>query len=102
MSAPGTGATSGHAPRPPPPPTTATTAPAPASADAFNQGWFSDDSAWPAVALWGFALIVISVGAWLLGRRTRQWIFGPLALLPFLVALYFFYENLARLLPPNI
>jgi sortase A len=73
-------------------------------ATAFAQGWFSDDGAWAPLALWGVVLTVISVGAWLIGTRVlhRQWLAALLAIVPFLVALYFFYENVARLLPPNV
>ena len=39
---------------------------------------------------------------WWLGRRTRWWVGAAAAVLPFLVPLYFFYENVNRLLPPNI
>ena len=75
-----------------------------AAGDAFARGWFSDPDAWPHLALWGLALTAIALGAWLLGKKVlhRQWVGLLLAIVPFTVALYFFYENVARLLPPNV
>jgi len=71
-------------------------------ADAFTTGWFGDPAAWPQVALWGTALTLVALGAWRLGRRRPQWVAAAAGLGPFLVLLYFFYENVARLLPPNL
>jgi sortase A len=74
-----------------------------ASADAFNAGWFSDPDAWPQVALWGTALSLIAVGAYLLSRRFRSnWVGGLVGIVPFTIALYFFFQNVNRLLPPNL
>jgi sortase A len=43
------------------------------------------------------------VGAYLLSRRTRRdWVGGLVGLVPFVVALYFFFQNVNRLLPPNL
>ena len=42
------------------------------------------------------------LGGWWLGRRSRRWLGAVAAAVPFLVLLYFFYENVNRLLPPNI
>jgi sortase A len=70
------------------------------TADAFAHGWFSDDAAFAQVALWGFALTAIGIGSYLLSRRFRSNWVGLLAgILPFAVALYFFYQNVNRLLP---
>ena len=69
-------------------------------ADAFAHGWFSDDGAFAQVALWGIVVSAISVGAWLLSRRVRRnWVGALVGLLPFLVALYFLFQNVNRLLP---
>jgi sortase A len=69
-------------------------------ADAFAHGWFSDDAAWPQVALWGFLVTVISIGAWLLSRQVRRnWVGALAGIVPFVVALYFFFQNVNRLLP---
>jgi sortase A len=72
------------------------------SADAFAAGWFSDKTAWPQVALWGLACSAVSILAWLLGRKTRKWFSLLVGIAPFVVALYFFFENVNRLLPPNL
>ena len=52
------------------------------------------------VAIWGVALTVISVGAWQLSRAVgRNWIGALAGIVPFVVALYFFFQNVNRLLP---
>ena len=55
----------------------------------------------PAV-LWGSLAAGIWLGAWLLARRWRRWPVYAIAVVPFLVALFLFYENVARLLPANV
>ncbi len=71
--------------------------------DAFSQGWFDDRSAFPQIALWGLALTLISIGAYRISRRYRHDSFGLLVgIAPFLVALYFFFQNINRLLPPGL
>jgi sortase A len=73
------------------------------SIDAFAKGWFSDKNAAPHVGLWGLALAVVAVGAWRLSLRTNRNLIGFAAgVVPFVVVLYFFYENVARLLPPTV
>lgn len=86
----------------------ATTAPVPsgdttAIGDAFSAGWFHDTAAIPHVIGWGALLL----GAWgaarLLARRRRSLLVGwGVAIVPFAASLYFFYENVNRLLPPNL
>lgn len=74
-----------------------------ASTDAFRQGWWSDEGAWGDVVLWGGLLTGVALAAWWTSRRTRRnWVGALAGIGPFVVALYFFYENAARLLPPNI
>jgi sortase A len=69
----------------------------------LQRGWFDDPDAWPQVALWGLALIGVSLAAWMISRRTRHnWIGAAAGVVPFLFCLYFFFENVNRLLPPNI
>ncbi|MDQ3980230.1 MAG: class E sortase [Actinomycetota bacterium] len=55
----------------------------------------------PAV-LWGSLAAAIWLGAWLLGRAWRRWPAYTLGAIPFFVALFIFYENVARLLPANV
>ena len=79
------------------------TADPPEVGDAFSQGWFDDRSAFPQIALWGIALTLISIGAYLISRRFRHDSIGFLVgIAPFLFALYFFFQNVNRLLPPGL
>jgi sortase A len=69
-------------------------------ADAFAHGWFSDDAAFPQVALWGVVVSLIALAAWTLSRRVRRdWVGALVGIVPFLLALYFFFQNVNRLLP---
>jgi sortase A len=73
------------------------------SADAFSDGWFHDRSAIPQVLIWALVVTAIAVGAHLLGRRVHNKLIGIAAgVVPFLVTLYFFYQNVNRLLPPSL
>jgi sortase A len=75
----------------------------PIDGDVFSKGWFSDASANPHVAAWGLVLIGIALGATALSRRTGRNLVGALiGIVPFLVALYFFFQNVNRLLPPAL
>jgi sortase A len=70
---------------------------------AFTKGWFSDKHAIPQMALWGAACGIIGLGAWLISRRLHRNMIGFLiGIFPFLIALYFFYENANLLLPPGL
>ena len=93
--------------------TRATTAPAtagstPVAADfadnAFNQGWFDDGSAWPHVIGWGalFGLIWFVCYQYIARRYRRLWLGVAVAIVPVIVVLYFFFENVNRLLPAAI
>jgi sortase A len=84
------------------PPTTAVVSGGLSADEAFQRGWFADAGAWPQVLGWGLAGAAVAFGGWWVGRRSRWWLGTLAAALPFLVLLYFFYENVNRLLPPNI
>ncbi|MEP6299632.1 MAG: hypothetical protein ABJ382_20110, partial [Ilumatobacter sp.] len=72
-------------------------------ADAFSEGWFSDPGADLQVGLWGSALGAIALAAYALSRRFRHDFVGlTVGLVPFALALYFFFQNVNRLLPPNL
>ncbi len=72
-------------------------------ADAFAEGWFSDPGAPLQVALWGTVVALLGLGAYLLSRTTRRdWVGALVGIVPFVVALYFFFQNVNRLLPPNL
>ena len=70
--------------------------------DAFGGGWFHDDGAWLQIALWGGALILLAIACRKISRHFRHDSIGILAVvIPFVVCLYFFYQNINRLLPPG-
>ncbi len=72
-------------------------------ADAFSDGWFSDPGANSQVALWGLALAAIGMLSYLLSRRVkRDWVGLLVGIVPFVVVLYFFFQNVNRLLPPSL
>jgi sortase A len=72
-------------------------------ADAFAEGWFSDPGANGQVALWGLLLAAIGIGSYLLSRRVkRDWVGLLVGIGPFVITLYFFFQNVNRLLPPNL
>ncbi len=71
--------------------------------DAFAEGWFSDPGANPQVLFWGLLLALIGIAAYLLSRRFRRdWLGAIAGIVPFVVVLYFFFQNVNRLLPPNL
>jgi sortase A len=72
-------------------------------ADAFSDGWFSDSGALLQVALWATVLVAIWLAGYLISRRFRRYSLGiAVAIVPFALALFFFYQNVNRLLPPNL
>jgi sortase A len=73
-----------------------------AAQDAFADGWFHDDGAWLHIALWGGALVLIAIAANRISRHFRRHSIGiACAAIPFVICLYFFYQNVNRLLPPG-
>ena len=71
--------------------------------DGFSQGWFDDRAAFPQIAMWAIALTLISLGIYFISRRFRRYSIGVLiGIAPFLIALYFFYQNVNRLLPAGL
>ena len=74
-----------------------------ADGDAFSEGWFSDEAAFPQVALWGIALSIVALAAYVLSRRARRnWVGALAGVIPFVIVLYFFFQNVNRLLPPGL
>ena len=71
--------------------------------DAFSQGWFADGKAWPQLIGW-LALLLLVVGvSWQLAKRNRRlWLGIVVGFTPFVVVLYFFFENLNRMLPAAV
>jgi sortase A len=73
------------------------------SADALSRGWFSDLSAIPQTLLWGLLELLIVMGAWRVAKKFRNRIIGAaVGFIPFFVVLYFVFQNVNRLLPPNL
>jgi len=73
------------------------------SADALSRGWFSDPSAIPQTLLWGLCELLIVMGAWQVAKKYRNRIIGSaVGFIPFFVVLYFVFQNVNRLLPPNL
>ena len=71
--------------------------------ETFGEGWFSDPAAWPHVLGWIAVLLGIVAGGWWVYRRwTSRLLAYTLAVAPFFVVLYFVFQNVNRLLPPNL
>jgi sortase A len=64
-------------------------------------GLSGDRAAARPTVLWGLAAAAVALATWLLRRRTGRWAYAVGAPV-FLVVLFVFYENVARLLPANI
>lgn len=72
-------------------------------ADVFESGWFSDGAAWPHVLAWIALEILVVWGAWQVAKRFRNRLIGAaVGFVPFFVVLYFVFQNVNRLLPPNL
>lgn len=77
--------------------------PGPDGPDGLTAGWFHDSAAWPQIALWGAVCTAVAVLAYRISRRFRNYAIGwSIAIVPFVVALYFLYQNVNRLLPPGL
>ena len=73
--------------------------------ETFDAGWFSDTNAWMDLAVWLAIEIAFVSILWRFARRLgRSARFTTLAVgaLPGLVILYFVFQNVSRLLPPNL
>ncbi|MFM8562283.1 MAG: class E sortase [Acidimicrobiia bacterium] len=71
--------------------------------DTFEKGWFSDGRAWPHVFGWGALELLIVWGAWQVAKRYRNRIIGAVVgFVPFFFVLYFVFQSVNRLLPPNL
>lgn len=71
--------------------------------DAFSDGWFSDTAAIPHALAWGFALFLVGLGAYFAGKAAKRlYVCFLVGFVPFLIVMYFFFENVNRLLPPGL
>jgi sortase A len=97
----------------PPAPTPTTVPPAPPAADAnttattaparsLAAGLSGDSASRTPAVLWGAVAAAIWAGGWVFGRVWRRWPAYALTAVPFLIVLFVFYENVARLLPANV
>jgi sortase A len=69
----------------------------------LTEGWFSDSRAFPHVATWGAVCALIGIISWLISKKFRRNLIGfSIGIVPFVTAIYFFYENVNRLLPPGL
>ena len=92
------------------PPTTTTTPtpvvepePIELEEDGFSGGWFDDSAAIPHAIGWGLVLLAVGVGAYFAGRAAnRLYVSFLVGFIPFIVVLYFFFENVNRLLPAGL
>jgi hypothetical protein len=72
-------------------------------AQAFSEGWFHDRDAWPQVVLWFLAFGATWIAIVVLAHRFRSYPAGiALGCVPFVVTLYFVFQNANRLLPAGI
>jgi sortase A len=69
----------------------------------FGTGWFDDPGALLDALLWGAVCVGIVLVIRLTTRRVgHRVLLGTLGVLPFAVALFFFYENVNRVLPAGV
>ena len=63
-----------------------------------------DPAARTPTLLWGLAAAAVALAVWLVARKFRRarWPIYAVGALPFLVVLFMFFENMARLFPANI
>ncbi len=75
-----------------------------AELQSFEQGWFSDKGGVTHTLFWAALLIGLWFGSKFIVRRgfAKWYLAYPVAVVPFIVCLYFFYVNLSRLAPPGI
>jgi sortase A len=85
-------------PAAPPAETTATTTPT----RSLASGLSGDSASRTPAIFWGTVAAAIWLGGWILGRVWRRWPAYALTAVPFLIVLFVFYENVARLLPANV
>jgi sortase A len=89
-------------PAPPPPAARAALSSSPVPAENLGRG---DQGGWRPTLFFGAAVVVLWIGTRLLVNRTRRWVRAGALVLGIaicLVPLWFTFENVVRLLPPNI
>jgi sortase A len=87
----------------PPGPAGADPGPSAQAVPALGTGWFDDPGALVDVLLWAAVCVGIVLVIRLATRRVgHRVLLGALGVLPFAVALFFFYENVNRVLPAGV
>ena len=71
--------------------------------DGLSGGWFDDSAAIPHVIAWGMLLLAVGIGSYYVGKASKRlYVSFIVGFIPFVVVLYFFFENVNRLLPPGL
>ena len=71
--------------------------------DGLSGGWFDDSAAIPHAIAWGLLLLAVGIGSYYVGKASqRLYVSFIVGLIPFVVVLYFVFENVNRLLPPGL
>ena len=74
-----------------------------AGGDTFSGGWFDDTAAIPHALAWGMVLLAVGAGAYFLGRKAKRvYVCFLVGFVPAVIVMYFFFENVNRLLPPGL
>jgi sortase A len=83
-------------------PDSATVSPPHKRASDVSAGWLDERGAIAPTMLFFAVCVLVVIAARRAWRRRQGWYWQVAAVVAFLPALYFFYENLARLLPSNL
>ena len=71
--------------------------------DGLSGGWFDDSAAIPHAILWGLLLLAVGIGSYYVGKASKRlYVSFLVGFIPFVIVLYFFFENVNRLLPPGL
>jgi len=71
--------------------------------DGLSGGWFDDSAAIPHAIAWGLLLLAVGIASYYVGKATKRlYVSFLVGFIPFVVVLYFFFENVNRLLPPGL
>ncbi len=71
--------------------------------DGLSGGWFDDSAGIPHAIAWGLLLLAVGIGSFYVGKANqRLYVSFIVGFIPFAVVLYFFFENVNRLLPPGL
>ncbi|MGH9919645.1 MAG: class E sortase, partial [Nitrososphaerales archaeon] len=61
-----------------------------------------EQGSWGGALAWGAGFLALGIAIWMVGRDRRgRWIFYSIGVVPLLIVLFFFFENLSPLLPAS-